>query len=37
MTYLLRFVHIKPSPNETNTTNMLHGHSQEKPKSLATI
>ena len=30
VTYILRFVHIKLLPNETNHTGMPHGISQEK-------
>ena len=37
VTYLFRFVHIKPSPDETNTTDVLHDHLREKPISPATI
>ena len=32
-----RSIQIKPSPNETNHTNVLLGLSQEKPRSLATL
>ena len=35
VTKLLRLMHIKPSPNKTNHTDMPHGLLQEKPRSLA--
>ena len=37
MTYLHRFVHIKHSPNETNHTDVPHGHSWEKPNKSVSI
>ena len=37
VTYLLRFVHIKPSLDETNTADMLHGLPRPKPKNSAPI
>uniref|UniRef100_A0A7N2R0X0 Uncharacterized protein n=1 Tax=Quercus lobata TaxID=97700 RepID=A0A7N2R0X0_QUELO len=30
----IKSVHIKPSPNETNKTNVLHGISRSKPRNL---
>ena len=35
MIKLLKFVHIKPSPNKTNHTDVPHDLLLEKPKSLA--
>ena len=34
---LLKFVHIKPSPDETNHTDVLHSLAQLKPRNLVSF